>query len=204
MGLRTIPEMLELRLLVPRGNEDYWCLIRECDAAKGTFTTGEISAETNTQRQSVEHYVARLVAGGYAEVKERRPCTGAVATNVYRLLKRPKQAPRLRPDGTAIESTAKDRLWTAMRSLKQFTRQELAYAATTDSPIPAKTAQRYINQLASAGYLAVRSGQPVVYRLKPDGNTGPLSPAVLATEVVFDRNLRRRLVEEPVEAEVTP
>lgn len=205
MVARAIPEMLELRLRVPRGYEDYWRLIRECDAAGGFFTTAAISADTNTQRQSVEHYVARLVAGGYAEIKERRSFAGATVTNIYRLLKRPKQAPRLRADGSAIESAAKDRLWLAMRSLKQFTRQELAFAATTDKPIPAKTAQRYINQLGSAGYLTVRPGKTPVYRLKPDCDTGPLSPAVLVTEVVWDRNLNRRLRDnEPVQAEVAP
>jgi hypothetical protein len=198
MAARSIPEMLELRVKLPRGYEDYWRLIRELDAEHGAFTSAVVSAETNTQRQSVEHYIARLVAGGIAEIKERIPFSGATSANVYRLLRRPKEAPRLRLDGSTIEEPIKDRLWRAMRALRQFSRQELAFAATIDKPVPAKTAQRYINQLACAGYLTVRAGKPPVYRLKPDCNTGPLSPSVLVTEVVWDRNLRRRLFDDAV------
>lgn len=199
MAGRSAPEWATLKLRVPRGFEDFWALIRARNESTGCFTTAEIAAETNVQRQSVEHYVARLVAGGFAKrVKQRRE--GAIRVNVYSLVRAPKVAPRISDDGVALAGTAQEQLWRAMRSLKLFGTRELAYAATVDRVIPLKTAQRYVNELSRAGYLTAQNPRgakrPALYRLKPSMNTGPLPPSVLVTEAVWDRNLKT-IVGEP-------
>jgi hypothetical protein len=189
MAGRTAPEMLALRVRLPRGYADFWALIRARHAKVGRFTVTEIADETCVQRQSVEHYLARLVAAGIA-VKTCRRGTGVTAAQVYTLTRAPKVAPRLRDDGSEIGATAQERLWRGVRVLKQFDTRELAYWSDR---IPLKTAQRYVNQLARAGYLTVQgvSRRPATYRLKPGMNTGPLPPSILVTEAIWDPNLKR-------------
>jgi hypothetical protein len=192
MAVHTAPVWIQMKARVPRGYEDFWQLILMANAARGEFITAEIADATNVQRQSVEHYVARLVAGGFAALI-RRDRDGPVRINVYKLLKKPKAAPRLREDGSVIKATTQEALWAAMRALKKFTTRELAYAATTDDEIPAKTAQRYVNQLADAGYFTIHGlgNKPKEYWLKPAMNTGPRPPSILVTEAVWDRNLKQ-------------
>lgn len=196
MVAHTAPVWISLRLRVPRGYEDYWRLIREADAARGRFTITEITEQTNVARYPVEHYVQRLVRGGFARLVERNR-----RGHAFTLVKTPKTAPRLRADGSLIEGpTTQERLWRAMRGLKQFSTRELAYAATVTRAVPLKTAQRYINALAAAGYLTVRGedNKPKLYRLKPGMNTGPRPPSILVCEAVWDRN-QNRIVGETIE-----
>lgn len=199
MARRPTPQWIALKARVPRGYEDYWRLIRAAAAAgAGTFTISEIAGETNAQRQSVEHYVARLRAGGFVGLAEPAKIN---KPNVFRLLKSPTTAPRLRADGSEITiASAQERLWRAMRSLVRFSTRELAYAATVEKhPVLVKTAQRYVNQLACAGYLEAQgaSRRPALYRLKPGMNTGPKPPSILAIDAVWDRNLNE-VIGEPV------
>jgi hypothetical protein len=191
-------QWLALRLRVPRGYEDFWRLIRERCAKGGTFTVTDIADETNVQRQSVEHYVARLRAGGYVALA--RPAAGN-KPNLFKLLKCPAAAPRLRDDGSDLGTSVQERLWRGMRALVNFSTRELAFVATVDpkQPVPLKTVQRYINQLVVAGYLDARgaSRRPATYRLKPGMNTGPKPPSILRAQVVWDRNFGK-LMGEPV------
>ena len=193
MAGRSAPEWVALKLRVPRGFEDFWRLMVASQKLRGFFTTAGIVAETNVQRQSVEHYVARLVKAGIA-VGEIHALDdkGFARENVYRLLKTPKAAPRVNDEGEIVASTAQERLWTAMRTLTTFGTRDLCFAARVDKPVKPKTAQRYINELVRAGYLAVQypNGlrRPAVYRLKPSMNSGPLPPSILVTEQVWDRN----------------
>ena len=195
MACRSAPQWTTMRLKLPRGFEDFWSLMLELDARQGSFTTAEIVGETNVQRQSVEHYVARLAAAGIVKLVEQRRRAPMLRENVYRLARRPKAAPRVRADGTVIARTAQECLWTSIRSLVTFTTRDLAFAATVDRPVRLKTAQRYVNELARAGYLTAHhphgSRRPAVYRLKPAMNTGPQPPSVLVTEQVWDRNLKK-------------
>jgi hypothetical protein len=191
---RSAPEWTTLRLRVPRGYEDCWALIRVAHLANGSFTTSAIAAETNAQRQSVESYVRRLVAAEIAELVEQRRGEDGHRTNIYRLLRTPKQAPRVSAGGRERGATAQECLWRSMRSLKQFSLRELVYLSAVDRAIPLRTARRYLNVLVSAGYLTVHAPapkKPGLYRLKPGMNTGPQPPSVLVTEAVWDRNLNK-------------
>lgn len=206
---RSIPERIALNVRLPRGEDGYWQIIRARDA-RGTWTISDIDGETCVNRSCIGNYVKKLVRAGFAHVvgTETLRVRGSAQVKVYRLLKTPLAAPRIRADGTVIVSTQQECLWRAMRVLKAgFNVRELAFAASTDGiKVKELAAQRYVELLAGAGYLQLsqaRKGRHGMntWRLKPGMNTGPLSPTILRTEAIFDRNLRK-VMGEPSASEV--
>ncbi len=197
--------LAQISARVPQTQDGWWRIMLDLDRDQGAFTVRDVDRETNTSRFSIEHYVKRLLRGGFLSIVGERVIPGCPAkAKVYRLVRRPAAAPRLRDDGTPVPPSAQERLWRGMRTLRQFDARELAFAAGVEGhEVPTKTAQRYINQLALAGYLAViagRTGRACVYRLKPSMNTGPKPPSVLKIEAVWDRNLNKLFARSPVEA----
>lgn len=193
MGATSQPELHRIAVRVPRGQDGFWRIMRQLDAAHGEFTVTDIEGGTNVPRESVEHYVQRLTKGGFLKPLRDVAVAGTpFKAKVYRLLRRPATAPRLRDDGTPVPPTAQERLWLGMRNLRQFDAKELAFTASMPGAlVPRKTAQRYINQLETAGYLSAFARG--VYRLKPAMNTGPLPPSILKIDAVWDRN-RKKLI----------
>ncbi|MBI1201464.1 MAG: hypothetical protein GC182_03025 [Rhodopseudomonas sp.] len=168
----------------------------------------QIEAETCADQAQIGAYVRKLVKAGFARVVAADSLNNRPLAKEYRLLMNPKEAPRIRADGTVIVSSQQECLWRAMRALKGgFNVRELAYAATTDGvTIKEVAAQRYVELLAGAGYLTIvqpRRGRHGMntWRLKPGMNTGPLSPTIFKAEAIFDRNLRK-IMGEPVAQEV--
>ena len=194
MGRRPHQEFVRLSARVPRGQAGYWTVIRALDE-KGSWTVSEVHDETNEKfRQAVMDYVGRLLKGGFARfVGERRGAhQHPPFAKAYRLEKRPSLAPSLRRDGTLLPPPAIQRMWNAVRSLRHFTIDDVAFAGGSEKAIPKHTAERYIGRLVAAGYLqAIAEGGPgrrAVYRLKPAMNTGPLAPKILQLNVVWDDN----------------
>jgi hypothetical protein len=196
---RSIPERIALNVRLPRGEEGYWQIIRVLDA-RGAWTVSDIDGESCDNRNCIGKYVKRLVMAGFARHVGDKIVTarGLARVKEYKLLKSPKAAPRIRTDGTVIVSTQQECLWRAIRALKGgFNVRELAFAASIDAiKIREAAAQRYVELLAGAGYLALlqaRKGRHGLntWRLKPAMNTGPLSPTILRAEAIFDRNLRK-------------
>jgi hypothetical protein len=109
---------------------------------------------------------------------------------------RDRQAVRLRIEvpETAPERRAEHNLWTAMRSLKRFTPQELLFAASTDELKISEPAMcRYLLRLRAAGLLAVQRNAALKsdsWFLKPGANTGPKPPRVIQLTMVWDDNSR--------------
>lgn len=97
--------------------------------------------------------------------------------------------PALARSGRDREAFARQkRLWIGLRTLRQVSHTELAFAASVDGQIIApRQSLSYLADLASAGYVARSAGQ---YRLLPQCNTGP-HPVLTQAGRVLDLNLMR-------------
>ncbi|WP_315742806.1 MULTISPECIES: hypothetical protein [unclassified Bradyrhizobium] len=200
----------KLDVRVPKGNEGFWQIMNHLMVRNGAFTVGDVDELTCSRVQNVSKYLTGLINAGIAEqVGERPPAIrGQFASPLYRLVKTPVLAPRVRDDGSLIPPTAQECTWNAIRTLKQFSVMELVFAATTDQVEPKRRATaRYVLLLERAGYLTrIGKGQPHRYRLKPDMNTGPQPPSckLIDARVVWDPNLKRFFGEAPEAKEVAP
>ncbi|WP_316171059.1 hypothetical protein [Bradyrhizobium sp. SZCCHNRI1058] len=208
MSMFHDPAKLDVR--VPKGNEGFWQIMNHLQIRNGEFTVGDVDELTCSCVQNVSKYLAGLIKAGIAEqIGTRSPLAkGQFASPLYRLVKTPVLAPRVRDDGSLIPPTAQECTWNAIRTLKQFNVPELIFAATTDQVTPKEPAtRRYVMLLERAGYL-VRVGdyQPIRYRLKPDMNTGPQPPSckLFNVRVVWDPNLKRFFGKAPEAKEIKP
>lgn len=179
MSRRTLVDMVTLSLTVPRGEAGFWSIIRELDET-GPWTVRMVHDRSNVALQVVAHYVRKLHLGGFAELVDQKPHRNLASANVYRLLRKPLQAPRLRSDGTELPETRAEQLWRAMKMAKYFAPADLAELCPG---VAEATAHNYCYQLAAAGILA-RTGSG--FRLVR--NLGNQAPRVLATKMVFDPN----------------
>lgn len=173
-----------------RGPPLYWRVMNALQEHYGFFTSAAINDITgNSTRKTVEAYLAFLRAEHIVEiVAEER--NGPIVLLRQRIVRIGEAPPSRRAEGAQM-GQRQQALWTAMRSLRNFTPSELAFAASTeDLPIGADTARSYVRDLRLAGYV-VNLGA-ASYRLLPSRNTGPRAPIVLRTErAAFDLNLMR-------------
>lgn len=181
--------VLKLSARVPTGEDGIWAIIHRIDAKRGNWTISDVDRELNMSRGSVHSYVLRLARGGFVF------CTGSIPSadrksrqNIYRLASgAPREAPRLKWNGKPAGPVPAQLMWRAMRTLRDFTIAELAFAASTDTyRVSRKAAIDYARLLAGAGYLQQRDAER--YRLVPSMNTGPHYPLRVEVGVVFDRN----------------
>jgi hypothetical protein len=195
-------EVIRLSARMPRGRDGYWAVIRGLDQ-KGPWSVPDVHELTNEpHKESVNDYVKRLERAGFVkQVGEVLQNHRGTPTRLFRLLKRPAAAPALRRDGSVVGVHAQQRMWNAIRSLKQFTLSELAHAAADDKGTSVKigVAQAYVHRLRMAGYITGLSRSD--FRLKPSMNTGPRSPRILKMHVVFDDNLMKLVGGDTVDAE---
>ena len=194
-------QIIRLTVRVPRGEAGFWQIMRALDEKQGPFTVGDVEGESNVKPGAVAQYLRKLIRGGFARHVADRPAP-ARACKVYALVKRPKEAPRLRADGSLLGRTDRECLWCAVRNMAgAFTAREIAFAATTEHKIAVASADRYIRHLAAAGYLVQIDATH--WRLKPKMNTGPLAPSILRVDAVFDRNLRKVIADKQDASEVS-
>lgn len=194
MARHTMDIMAKLTVRVPRGFAGFWDIIRAVWKEKGSFTLTDIDHRSMVDRSTVSRYLQSLEKGGYIK------CIGIVpalpnGAKVYKLLKYPLEAPRLRKDGSAVtQGDSQDRMWRSMKMLKKFTAHDLAINASLPKAIvPTITAVSYIKHLLKAGYLRVlepRYGSKgAIYQLIKF--TGPKAPMVQRTDWVWDPNLKQ-------------
>lgn len=210
-----------LPVRVPRGFEGFWEIMVRLDKEQGCFTVADVDGESNVSVKSISKYLTALVRAGFVEriATRHHAIKGKYPTPLYKLLKHPVKAPRVRPDGSVVPpTTAHEQLWIAIRNLTTgFSLAELMFAATTEEVKPDKqTAGRFVRQLQSAGYLAVTRttrrggvkgrGGAAAWRLKPGMNTGPLPPSLkhINGKSVWDPNLKKFMGEPPIAKEVKP
>ncbi|MFT4162827.1 hypothetical protein [Shinella sp.] len=188
-----------------RGNDHFWSVIMERHRAGQSFSVRDIDAASDARITTIRDFVQRLVKAGLVEEAE----AAAVATDTrYRPLVIQSAAPRVRRDGSMIESQPATRcMWNLMRGpvgRAGFTYRDLvAWSQTDETPISVHTAKSYIKLLRAAGYLIQvdpgKPGTPATWRLDPLMNTGPRAPMILRTRLVYDPN--RQEVFGPAEAE---
>jgi hypothetical protein len=195
MARRPLPDMAKLSVRIARGCEGHWAVMLRLDA-QGPFTVSAVDREGNSDVADVRQYVRRLVKAGIVREVE----VGALRRDkVYRLVKRPSAAPRVRRDGSLVGATLQQRMWTAVRAHRAFDVGSIAFAAGEDRPLPLPAVAAYLRRLARAGYLATAGDQ---YRLKPGMNTGPRAPSIHRLDLLWDPNLKRVVGEDHVAQEV--
>ena len=211
-----MPIQLELKVMagkpIYRGHDHYWKVIRDLGRGGQHFTLREIALRSNDrQDKCIKDFLRRLKAAGFLKVvhteKFALPNGGFTHRDVYELIKRPAATPQVNRDGSpGMQGLGQQQLWTAMRTLTQFNKHEVAIAAATDEvQIAMASAERYCIALQNAGYLAIirpgGPGQARIWRLKPSMNTGPSAPKILKSKMVFDANLAR-IMGQPEAVEV--
>ncbi|MER8964462.1 MarR family transcriptional regulator [Mesorhizobium sp. M0808] len=122
---RSIVDMVEISIAVPRGEAGYWSIIRDLDR-DGPWTVRQICQRTNVKTQAVGTFVRKLRLAGIAKVVEKNPSNQDARRDnlpeavVYRLAKRPLLAPRLTLDGKVRPEMAIDQVWRAIKMFKVF------------------------------------------------------------------------------------
>lgn len=174
-----------LTLTLPHGDDGTWTLIRHLNT-RGRFRLGDLvrPLPADTHDAAID-YVSALLRGGFL--------SGAI-DDWMRIERQQVEAPKLTKLGRARAlPTRQANLWRAIRMLGVFYVEELiAAAVSSEVPIGADFALRYVEELATAGYLITRSetGRDM-FRLKSRMNTGPAAPQVLRARFVWDPNLCR-------------
>lgn len=193
MARRPITEMAGNPL---RGVDAYWRIMLRLDREQGRFTLTDVERRTNAHRTTVRDYMRRLERAGFLRaVAVDGGATGRA--RVFELTRRPREAPRVRRDGTlASDGQRRDQMWRTAKIIKEFSPRDLAVQASTEECVVSEAdAKDYCKYLLKAGYIAVkragRPGRQAVYRFLPTRNTGPKAPMVQRVKAVFDPNLRQ-------------
>lgn len=173
----------------PKDTRPIWQIMRTLTGHYGWFSVGTVlDILGHTERRVVEAYMAFLKRENVIEPADGERTNPRVAHR-YRVI-RDGEAPPLPLGGRTQLDERRQALWTAMRSLKQFSATELALAASTETITAGGAARPYLTLLASAGY--VDRLDPSTYRLRRVRDTGPRAPIVMNEDgTLFDLNLMR-------------
>ena len=186
-NLKAALEERCVTLKIPRSEEGYWTLLRYLDG-RGGFTIGDATRRLpEDARTDLAGYVGLLLKAGYLAASN-------AGSGFLRITRPQPEAPRLTRSGKQrVVSTRQSYLWRGMKMLGFFTIADLVHATSgPDLAISSEHAERYVDELAAAGYLLSRAERGrTVYRLKPQMNTGPAAPQALRARFVWDPNLCR-------------
>lgn len=180
----------------PVGRQAMWDAMR----GKDIFTLVDIVATSQREESTARTYINLLIKAGIVEEAGKKK-NGRYQTTNYRIVRDlGHRAPRIRADGTPIIE-AREQMWRAMKMIKAFNYLELATLASTDECLVSPSdASDYCKHLLKAGYLKLEqeatNKRKAVYSLLPSMNTGPNSPKVQRTKVVFDTNLNKLMWHE--------
>lgn len=204
-----MPILLSLKVdkgkRILRGINHFWSIIMDRHHAGQTFSIEDIDLASCVHLGTIRDYVRKLEKASLIEMVE--PADTMLRCR-YRPLVIQSDAPRVRRDGSMIESQSASRcMWNLMRGptgREGFTYRDVVdYCQTDETPITVKSAKYYIQMLSAAGYLIKidpgKPGTPATWKLDPAMNTGPRAPTILRNRLVFDPN-RNDVVGE-VEAE---
>ncbi|MBL1422657.1 MAG: hypothetical protein COC24_019290 [Alphaproteobacteria bacterium] len=195
----------KITVKVPRGHQGYWNIIKVLGANEQSFILSDVYLLTNGHTKSVSDYVKRLVKAKYLKVVSRIKTHNIITIYHYKIMKMVINAPRLRRDGSECLPTKNQYMWQTMRALNVFDAHELADRATTEveRPIALGTANRYLQALCKAGYLAIykahKNTSLTRYRFLKAMDTGELAPRIMRSKVVWDANLCQMMCEPEYE-----
>jgi len=170
------------------GREIIWTAIRE----SGAFTCQSLVKQTRQKLGTVQDYVQGLRCAGFIEAcgkLENKDHPVGFQCTMYRLIKDVGvDAPRVRKNGALLPARGRDRLWKAMRIMKDFSVMDVAVAASLpEAPVAEGEARSYCLFLARAGYL-FELEKSKRYRFNVAQYHGPKSPMILRTKTVVDGN----------------
>lgn len=192
----------KVKVTVLRGPDFYWQKACEFTVEKQGFTVAELAGCTcGVANSTVQQWVNAMKRQGEIIVVGARSSIAGKQAHVYGVFRMRREAPVVRrPDFTGRLGRAQQQLWNAMRTLPNFSIQELAVAASTEErPVSRNTANKYVAALARAGLVAAielpvhgrkgRTGAIAgMWRLLKHHNRGPAAPQILQARFVFDPN----------------
>lgn len=194
---------LSIHIYPPRGRDGLWRMLLDLDE-RGPWSNGDAARATNLNRGTLSEWLGRLRKGGFVRQEgERPPRRGGPAIALYRLTRRPVEAPRVSRDGEVLPEPQIQVLWRIIKMLKSFSLDDLVLAASTaERAINRNTVASYVNELARVGILA-KSGPLHRRHFRLVRNVGALAPKILSAKIVFDPN-SRSVIGEADTREVAP
>lgn len=175
--------------MAPKDTRSIWQTMRTLSAHYGWFSTcAVLDILGHRDRRTVEAYLIFLKREYVIERADGDRANPRAAIR-YRIV-RDGEAPPLPLGGKAQLDERRQAIWTAMRSLRQFSPAELALAASTETIAAGGAVKPYLTLLADAGY--VDRLDQTTYRLRRARDTGPRAPIVMQADgTLFDLNLMR-------------
>lgn len=176
-------------LPIRRGYDHFWSVIMDLDRRSQPITVDAIFTKSSAEREAIRAFVRRLAKAGVLEQVENG--------TAYKALLRQSSTPRIRRNGSLIESQPARRcMWNYMRGPMArngfCTRDLVNWSQTDETRITMDSARAYVSHLFDAGYLillaAGKRGSPAYYRLDPKMIKGPEAPVVLRSQFVYDPN----------------
>ncbi len=188
-------KQVHLVMPYPTGREAMWIAMRQLK----TFTMSQLEHTTRIGVETLRCYVVGLTKAGYLERKAQAkiPGKGSYEPSTWTVIRDVGvDAPRITRSGKLMAPTARERMWSTLRILKECSIEELVAAASEGStPIDRNDAGDYLKHLTLAGYTRVTlKGAPyrgARYKLIPVRDSGPQAPMVQRIKQVYDPNLRR-------------
>jgi hypothetical protein len=185
--------------------EQIWSVIRRLKTFTRIDIRGELTADIALA--TIRSYIQGLEAAGIVSTSGTQPKPdGRGYVNVYKLERDSGiEAPRVRKDGSQVtQGLGREQLWRTIKILKQFTRRELALAASTEQhQVKESEAGNYVEALHHAEYLIlVKPSKPAVqavYRFNPRHNTGPKPPQIQRLKTLYDPNLGKIVYQQGVD-----
>jgi len=184
-----LPLAIKKGLPIRRGHDHYWSVIMDIADQGHPITVDGIHARSSADRRSIATFVRKLEKAGLI-----KPLASGIG---YQAVVKQSSAPRLRGDGTVIESQPARRcMWNYMRgplARSGFSAVDLVnWSQTDETRIVLASANGYVRYLFDAGYLillkAGKPGSPALYRLDPKMIKGPEAPMILQSKFVYDPN----------------
>jgi hypothetical protein len=191
----------KVKVTLLRTPEFYWAKACEFTREKQGFTSAELAGCTSgVTIATVQKWLHSMTRQGELKIVGSRPAMAGKRAHVYAVVRIRATPPKLERGFEGVLGRVQQQLWNAMRTLPNFTIQELAVAASTEErPVSRNAANKYVCALWRAGMvLAVerpvfgRKGvsgvAPGLWRLLRQHNRGPAAPQILQARFVFDPN----------------
>lgn len=163
-----------------------WTAMRELAQRQGTFTQRDVRDATGVRWSIVREFTVQLVEAGLLS----QAWDGTPGKPAHHGIQRDVgvEAPRFVGGRIDEGSTGQERMWGAMKALRDFAIADLQLAAEIAKPA---TVRAYVRGLLRAGYLQEAGDRR--WRLLQSKNTGPRPPAVRRNGTVIDLNLGREM-----------
>ncbi|KQZ14337.1 hypothetical protein ASD44_09825 [Mesorhizobium sp. Root554] len=179
--------------VVNRGLDHTWAVIRRLGKDGATFSACDVCRASNDSRGTISEFLRRLSLAGFVRPAGETVGPKGVNRKLWLLMQSPARRPIVtRTGGLSDAGKSRQQAWNFMRgpmSRQGFTLADLTvYATTSEVAVTLAAARSFVRGLKQGGYLVDLGGRPKQWRLKPSMNTGPLPPAALESQVVFDRN----------------